>query len=257
MVKASRPMTYKYLTVEMINSISKNGIITQTLFKTNEKYSFNSLLFSVDVLTLVTGYINYIRPRLNPFCNYLLVCRNGKQISELTNIFGRIVYEAIGKYINPSRYHQIIETEIIEKLDASEQANLSQDQKNTSAVAKIHYQKRKLEDIAAKAKKIMDKLRDKSESSSVINLINSDTEISATNNASLGSNDSEKVEAFSVNSMRMKKLPFSEMEDSFLKRGVLKYGMGKWTSILNDSIYKFLPSRKASTLAVRAKKLFK
>ena len=86
MVKASRPMTYKYLTVEMIKSIGKNGIINQTLFKTNEKYSFNSLLFSVDVLTLVTGYVNYIRPTLNAVCNYLLVCRNGKQISKLTNI---------------------------------------------------------------------------------------------------------------------------------------------------------------------------
>ena len=87
MVKASRPMTYKHLTVEMIKSIGKNGIINQTLFKTNEKYAFNSLLFSVDVLTLVTGYVNYIRPSLNPVCNYLLVCRNGKQISKLTNIF--------------------------------------------------------------------------------------------------------------------------------------------------------------------------
>ena len=36
----------------------------------------------------------------------------------------------------------------------------------------------------------MDKLGDKSESSSVINLINSDTRNSASNNASLGSNDS-------------------------------------------------------------------
>ena len=115
-----------------------------------------------------------------------------------TNIFGRVVYEAIGKYINPTRYRQVIETESIEKLDASEQANLSQDKKHTSAVAKIHYQKRKSEDIAAKAKKITDKFRDKSESSSVINLMNSDTENSASNNASLGSNDSTKVGTFSV-----------------------------------------------------------
>ena len=86
--------------IEMIKSIGKNGIINQTLLKTNEKYGFDSLLFSVDVLTLVTGYMNYIRPRLNPACNYLLVCRNDKQISKLTNIFGRVVYEAIGKYIN-------------------------------------------------------------------------------------------------------------------------------------------------------------
>ena len=92
--------------------------------------------------------MNYIRPRLNPVCNYLLDCRNGKQISKLTNVFGRIVYEAIGKYISPTHYRHMIETESIEKLDTSEQANLSQDQKHSLTVGKIHYQKRKSEDIA-------------------------------------------------------------------------------------------------------------
>ena len=53
-------MTYKHVTVEMIKSIGENGIINETLFKTNGKYGFHSLLFSVDVLTLVTGYMNYI-----------------------------------------------------------------------------------------------------------------------------------------------------------------------------------------------------
>ena len=91
-------------------------------------------------------------------------------------------------------------------MDTSEQANLSQDQKHTSTVAKIHYQKRKSKDIAAKAKKIIDKLGDKSESSSVVNLINSDTESSASNNASLGSNGSTEVGTFSVNNIRMKKV---------------------------------------------------
>ena len=103
-VKASRPMTYKHLTVEMTKSIGENGIINQTLLKTDEKYGFDALLFFVDVLILFTDYMNYIRPCLNPTCNYLLVCRNGKQISKLTNIFGRIVYKAIGKYINPTCY---------------------------------------------------------------------------------------------------------------------------------------------------------
>ena len=56
------------------------------------------------------------------------------------------------------------EIESIEKLNTSEQANLSQDQKHTSAVAKMHHQKRESKDIAAKAKKIMDKLQDKNES---------------------------------------------------------------------------------------------
>ena len=105
-------------------------------------------------------FINYIRPRLNPVCSYLLICRNGKQISKLINIFGRIVYEAIGKYVNLAHYRHMIEAELIEKLDTSEQADLSQDQKRNSTVGKIHYQKRKSEDIAARAKKAKDKLQD-------------------------------------------------------------------------------------------------
>ena len=61
----------------------------------------------------------------------------------------------------------------------------------------------------------MDKILGKSESPSVINLINSDTESSASNNASIDSNDSTKVGTFSINSIHMKKVPFSEMEDNF------------------------------------------
>ena len=55
----------------------------------------------------------------------------------------------------------------------------------------------------------------------------------------------------------MEEAPFSEMEDSFLKKVVLKYGMEKWTSIPNYSNYKFHSSWKASTLAVRAKRLYR
>ena len=47
MVKASRPMTYKHLTVEMIKSIGENGIINQTFFKANRKYGFDSLSLEV------------------------------------------------------------------------------------------------------------------------------------------------------------------------------------------------------------------
>ena len=61
----------------------------------------------------------------------------------------------------------------------------------------------------------MVKIGDKRSSLSVMKLINSDTEISASNNASLDSNDPTKVGTFSVNSRRIKKLPFSELEDSF------------------------------------------
>ena len=49
-VKALRLMTYKHLTEDRINSIGENGITKETLFKTNENYGFDSLLFSADVL---------------------------------------------------------------------------------------------------------------------------------------------------------------------------------------------------------------
>ena len=99
-------------------------------------------------------------------------------MSKLTNIFGRVVYNTIGKSINPTFYRQIIETEKIEKLDTCEQANLSKDQKHASAVAKIHYQKRKSEDIASESKE------------------HNGTESSASNNALIGSNHNTKVGHF-------------------------------------------------------------
>ena len=90
-------------------------------------------------------------------------------------IFRRIVYEAVGKYINPTRYCQIIKTESIEKTDTSEEVNLLENQKHTSPFDKIHYQKCKSED--KRKKKTMDKLRDKNESTSAFNLINSEQKL--------------------------------------------------------------------------------
>ena len=126
-----------------LESISENGIINQTIFKTKEKYGFDSLIFSNDVLTLIKNYINFIRPLFNQCCDRVLICRNGKQISKLSNIFGRVVFLAIGKYINLTRHRQIIETESAEKLTLDGQTCLSELQKHTSNVANIHYQKNK------------------------------------------------------------------------------------------------------------------
>ena len=55
--------------MQMTESVGENGIINQTIFKTNEKYGFDSLTFSSDVLTLIKNYINIIRPHLNPYCD--------------------------------------------------------------------------------------------------------------------------------------------------------------------------------------------
>ena len=55
--------------------------------------------------------------------------------------------------------------------------------------------------------------------------------------------------------LRQKKVAFSDSEDNFIRNGISKYGYGRWTSILNDPSFKFHPSRKPCTLAVRAKKI--
>ena len=128
-------------------------------------YRFDLLIFSNDILTLIKNYINFIQPRLNPCCVYFSICRNGKQISKLSNIFGRVVFLAIGKHINPTQYRQIIETESAEKLALDEQICLSEDQKHTSNVAKIHYHKLRSENIAMKARSCLEKLQDSSKSS--------------------------------------------------------------------------------------------
>ena len=54
----------------------------------------------------------------------------------------------------------------------------------------------------------------------------------------------------------MEKVPFSEMKDRFLKQGVLKYDMGKWTSYLNHNNHKFHCPWKASILVVGERRLF-
>ena len=243
MVKASRPMTYQFLTVQMVESIGENGIINQTIFKTKEKYGFDSLIFSNDVLTLIKNYINFIRPRLNPCCDYVLICRNGKQISKLSNIFGRVVFLAIGKHINPTRYRQIIKTESAEKLTLDQQTCLSEDQKNTSNVAKIQYQKLRSENIAMKARSCLEKLPDSSKSSKQLSEVNKATQSSNKINF-------ERDEP-SKQGLRQKKVAFSDSEDNFIRKGISKYGYGRWTSILNDPSFKFRPSRKPCTLAVQ------
>ena len=246
-VKASRSMTYQFLTVQMVELISENGIINQTIFKIKEEYGFDSLIFSNDVLTLIKNYINFIRPRLNPCCDYVLICRNGKQISKLSNIYEKVIFLAIGKYINPTRYKQIIEAESAEKPTVDEQTCLSENQKHTPNVAKIHYQKLRSENIAMKAKSCLEKPQDSSKSSQ---------QLVAVNKATHSSNkiDFKKGEPRGQG-LRQKKAAFSDSEDNFIRKGISKYGYGRWTSILNDPSFEFNPSRKPCTLAVRAKKI--
>ena len=58
----------------------------------------------------------------------------------------------------------MIETESVEKLTLDEQTCLSEDQKHMLNVAKIHYQKHRLENITMNTRSCLEKLQDLSKS---------------------------------------------------------------------------------------------
>ena len=267
-VKSSRPMTYQFITIPMLNSVKKDGMIDQTKFKTNATYSFDSLLFENETLEKVTQYVDVVRPKLKPSCQYLLVNGNGTQLKNLGDIFGRMVYQAIGKYVNPTRFRQIIETESAERLSAEDQAIISLDQKHTSNVAKVHYQKRKSREVARKANMCLKSLlnnaspttnetitendagnSDNNDSNSVNEQNDSNNSISPTRSCS----PNTKTPIKRTPSLRKAKSSFSKEEDDFLVKGLRKYGPSKWTRILKDPDFSFHHSRTNATLMTRAK----
>ena len=110
-------------------------------------------------MQVLDGYISYVRPLLKPQCDFVLVNRNGGQHGKLGEIMSKVVFDAIGKYIHPTRYRQIVETESLNQLTSEEQRILSEDQKHSSAVAKVHYQKRRSREVAVKVRKCLQKLQ--------------------------------------------------------------------------------------------------
>ena len=87
-VKGCRPMTYQHLTLRMFESAKRNdGMVDQKIFKTAKMYGFDSVYFGKDSIEFLEQYIIYVRPLLNPNCEYVLVNRNGKQFQKLTDLF--------------------------------------------------------------------------------------------------------------------------------------------------------------------------
>ena len=164
-VKGSRPMTYQYLTISMFEkSKGCSGFIDQREFKTSLQYTFDSVLLDVQSSEIIDDYIRYVRPLLHPKCDYLLVTRSGTQYKKLSDLMSILTFQAIGKYIHPTRYRQIVETESALRLSSEEQSLVSRDQKHSSQVARTHYQKLASRDVAVKARNCVDKLKDESTS---------------------------------------------------------------------------------------------
>ena len=156
----------------MINKArTNNGFIDQAEFKTASKYLFDTLIITDDVMQMIDLYLEHVRPRLQPNCDYLLVSTNGSQYQSLTSAMVMLVHQTIGKNINPTRYRQIIETESSDRLTLDEQRVISEDQKHSSRVAKVYYKKKQSRLVAIGGKQCMDKMTEKSRVGSKSNLM--------------------------------------------------------------------------------------
>ena len=275
-VKGSRPMTYQYLTVDMVQSAKTNGgFIDQKKFKTTGKYGFDSLYLTDTSMQVLDGYITFIRPLLKPDCDYVLVTRNGGQHSKIGQLMSKLVFDATGKYIHPTRYRQIIETASRQQLDSHEQDTISEDQKHSSVVAKVHYQKHCSREIATKARACLQKLhgekgtelntdvRTRLSHSPIVSpqqdhFDDSLSELSSKNTGTdTKSNQNEpctnpEYKHDVAKPKRKKALLFTTEEDNFLSAGIKRHGFGQWSAILKDPQYKFQEGRTANSLLSRA-----
>ena len=141
------------------NCEGERGFIHQKKFKTASKYGFVSLILTDTSMQVFDSYINFVRPLLKPQCEFVLVTRNGGQHSKLGDVMSKLVFDAIRKYIHPTRYRQIVEKQSLNQLTSIEQTILSEDQKHSSAVAKVQYQKQRSHEVAAMAHECLQKLQ--------------------------------------------------------------------------------------------------
>ena len=76
----------------------------------------------------------------------------------------KLVFDAIGKYVHPTRYWQIVETVSSKKLSSNAQGTISEDQKHSSVVARVHNQEQRSREIATKAQEYLETLYGEKES---------------------------------------------------------------------------------------------
>ncbi|CAH3036519.1 unnamed protein product, partial [Porites lobata] len=278
-VKGSRPMTYQYLTVEMVNKAKTNGgFIDQKMFKTAGKFGFDSLYLTETSMQVLDGYINHIRPLLRPTCDFVLVTRNGGQHNKLGELMSKLVFDATGKYVHPTRYRQIVETASCRQLSSSAQSTISEDQKHSSVVARVHYQKQRSREVASKAHEYLERLHGKKGSELEIDVrsrLSGNSASSEDQNGSktdTSSNDEgemiaetpperlsgvprlKRENAFIATDFpaRKKSLMFTPEEDNYLKAGIERHGYGQWKAILRDPEFRFQEGRTANSLLSRA-----
>ena len=65
-------MTFKYLTLQMVEEAKTNGgYVDQTQFKTSDEYVFDTIVLTDNVLKALDSYIGHIRPSYIQRLNFL------------------------------------------------------------------------------------------------------------------------------------------------------------------------------------------
>ena len=166
----------------------------------------------------------------------------------------KLVFDAIGKYIHPTRYRQIVETQSFNQLTSEEQRILSEDQKHSSAVAKVHYQKQRSREVALKGHECLKKLQGAkgSEVDKDVHPRLGDSIERVQNISSSPKKDDLPKRILRSQSNIRHVLKFTTEEDAFLKEGITKHGFGQWTAILRDADFHFQDGRTADSLKKRA-----
>ena len=237
-------------------------------------------------MEVLRGYINHIRPHLKPSCDYVLVTRNGGQHCKLGESMSKLVFDATGKYVHPTRYRQIVETASSKKLDSNAQSAISEDQKHSSVVAKVHYQKQRSREVATEAHAFLKELQGEKGSE-----LENDVRARLSDKSSSSQEQDEKTDCSSTdeveeikqspppawpstvpklkraNAINLKNTPkssagrrksvmFTLEEDKYLKAGLKRHGFGQWKAILIDPEFCFQKGRTANSLLSRAARRF-
>ena len=138
---------------------------------------------------------------------------------------------------------------------------MSEDQKHSSAVAEVHYQKQRSREVALTGHECLQKLQG-AKGSEVNNYVyarlgdstpGAAPSVEAVQNIS----SSPRIDVLPKRILRSQSnirhvLKFTAEEDDFLKKGITKHGFGEWTAILRDHDFRFQDGRMADSLKKRA-----
>ena len=170
------------------------------------------------------------------------------QFQKLTDQLSLLVFQAIGKYIHPTRYTQIIETESVSKLDLEEQRFVSEDQKHSLNVARVHYQKFRsqhaglhcscMEKLRGDNGKAMDmRVKELRETNS--NATETGQAIASSPRNAITTRASIQRNNINIPSTVKGPIRFTQEEDNYLRKGIEKFGIRWVLAILKCPLYKF------------------